>query len=87
LNFIIESQLLQDVTLITNSPFVYKKIENWALPLQKKTERTSVGFEVFTAVVMKSIIFWVLLNGLHSVISQKMILLKELLLKGCYYSL
>jgi hypothetical protein len=29
----------------------------------------------------------VLLNGLHSVISQKMILLKELLLKGCYYSL
>jgi hypothetical protein len=36
-----------------------------------------VGFEVFTAVVMKSIIFWDMkLNGLHGVISQKTILFK-----------
>jgi hypothetical protein len=40
-----------------------------------------VGFEVFTAVVMKNTIFWditpcsqLTLNGLHSVISQKMVL-------------
>jgi hypothetical protein len=33
-----------------------------------------VGFEVFTAVVLKSIFFWVPLNALHSVISQKKIL-------------
>jgi hypothetical protein len=35
-----------------------------------------VGFEVFTVVVIKSIIFWdmTLHNGLHGVTSQKMIL-------------
>jgi hypothetical protein len=48
--------------------------------------KNNVGFEVFTALVMKSIIFWdmtpccplrVQLNGLHGVISQKMILFKS----------
>jgi hypothetical protein len=40
-------------------------------------DNLSVGFEVFTAVVLKSIIFWDMtlkLNGLYGVISQKMIL-------------
>jgi hypothetical protein len=41
-----------------------------------------VGFEVSTAVVMKSIIFWDMtqLNRLHGVISQKMILFE---LRNC----
>jgi hypothetical protein len=45
-----------------------------------------IGFEVFTAVVMKSIIFWDMTpcsqlgcNGLHGVISQKMILFNKIL--------
>jgi hypothetical protein len=59
-------------------PFPAVPQDYWLRPL---TNISYVGFEVFTAVVMKSIIFWdmtpcrrLLYNGLHGVISQKMIL-------------
>jgi hypothetical protein len=69
---------------MTISHIIYQSASVLPLPYQcTVTTADHVGFEVFTAVVMKSIIFWDMtpcsplsFNGLLGVISQKMILFK-----------